>query len=529
MGLSPHRLAGFAAAWLLLLASAPARGQEARTVVVDSVHLHVGNVFTDQESEESWIYRTANSLRFQTREGVVRRELLFAAGDTVDVAVLEETERNLRALDLFRRVEVDTVRDGERLVARVSTRDAWSTLPVISGNIASDGTLTGRVGITERNLLGTGNFLSLAYRKGVDRDGGEIETYVHRLAGTQVDVGGGLAGFSDGRSAFWSIADPWRSQRDRLRVQLAGATADQRRLQYRVDSPTRRDTTEYRQHLYVQSLRVGIATVATARRVVRVEAVGRLRNERFLAEEDTGPVPDSVTADIGLFASFEEPRYREVAYLDGLNTQDVDLSIGATVGFRVAPEGWGYESDGIGPYVSVRGGTSLGKFLLRASVLASGLIDAGGLDSGRVLASTGAAFLGANRHATVLNLQGGILRAPAPGGEFDLGFSTAPRSYEPHSFVGTRALWGTLEHRWYVAPRILEQFGGALAAYFDFGGAWYVDQDPRWGSEIGIGIRTGSRLAPGVDSGRIDLGYRLGGDIDGSRFVLSIGTGFAFF
>lgn len=531
MRFSPHRLARVAAACLLVPGAAFAQDRDATAAHIDSVHVDVGNVFTEEEAERSWIYRTLNSIRFRTRKNVVERELLFRAGDPLDPALLEETERNLRALGVFRRVEVDTVSDGDRLVARVRTRDAWSTLPVIGGRVASDGTLTGRVGITESNLLGTGNYLSLLYRKRIDRDGGDVETRWRRLAGSEIDFWGGVALLSDGRNGFWSVGDPWRSLEDRYSILLAGAGADQRRLRYRTFTSSRRDTTEYRHYLYSQSVRLGLATIASPQRVVRVEVVGRVRNERFLLEpvDDLAPVPDSVSGDIGVFGTFLEPRFREFRYLDGLNTQDVDLSRAIVLGVRLAPEVFGYESLGVAPVVSVRGGAVAGRFLFRSAVLANGLFNAGGLDSGRVVASVTGGFVSGNRHATVLNLQGGAMRAPAPGTEFDLGFSSAPRSYEPHSFVGTRAVWGTLEHRWYVAPRVLDQFGGALAAYFDFGGAWYEDQDARWGSEVGFGIRTGTRLAPGVDSGRIDLGYRLGADVEGSRWVVSVGTGFAFF
>lgn len=499
---------------------------------IDSVHVQVENVFGAEDESEHWIYRTANSLRFKTRPGVVERELLFETGDSVDLAILAETERNLRALDLFRTVQVDTVVEDDRVIAVVHTRDAWSTLPILEGSFASDGTLIGRIGLTERNVLGTGNFLSLAYRKSTDRDGGEFASRWRRLSGTQIDLVADLALLSDGNVAAWSISDPFRSLEDRFTLRFGGATADRRRLQYRTLSPARRDTTRFRQHLYASSVTVGIAPIATPEKVMRLRATATVRNERYLAEpEDDAPlaVPDSVFADIGLFASLEYPRYRVVDYVDGLNQQDVDLSSGLTIGLRLAPESFGYARTGVGGHFAAQSGMSLGPVLMRAQLVANGLFNSVGLDSGRVVASVTGGVVTANRHATLLHIEGGLMNSPAPGQEFDLGFSRPPRSFEPHAFVGTRALWGTLEHRWYALPRILDQFGAALAAYFDFGGAWYADQDPRWGSEIGIGLRTSSRLAPDAESSRIDLGYRLGADVEGSRFVLSVGTGFTFF
>lgn len=519
---------------LLAVAPAALTAQESSSgaVTIDSVHVQAENVFSERAAREHWIYRTANSLRFQTRSGVVERELLFEPGDTLDLDLLDETERNLRALDLFRSVEVDTATVDGRLVALVRTQDAWSTLPILDGSFASDGTLTGRIGITEKNVLGTGNYLSVAYRKGTDRNGGEMSGILRRLAGSQVDVASDLYLLSDGNSFDWSIADPWRSLADRFELRFSGASADRRRLQYRTMSATRRDTSEFRHHLYRQDVTIGIASIATPTRILRFEASAGVRNERFLPQiGDDAPidVPDSVYAEFGMFVTYEQPRYREVGYVDGLNTQDVDLTTGVTLGARIAAQAFGYERTGIGPVLAVRGGATSGVFLVRASLLANGLFNSAGLDSGRVVAAVTAGAITGTRHSTLVSVRGGILESPPPGREFDLGFSTPPRSFEPHAFVGTRAIWGTLEHRWYVLPRILDQFGAALAGYVDFGGAWYEDQDARWGGEIGIGLRTSSRLSAAAESSRIDIGYRLGEGFEGGRLVLSVGTGFPFF
>jgi hypothetical protein len=131
-------------------------------------------------------------------------------------------------------------------------------------------------------------------------------------------------------------------------------------------------------------------------------------------------------------------------------------------------------------------------------------------------------------HSTVLHARAGLMENPPPGGEFDLGFAYPPRSWEPHSFVGTRTLWGTLEHRWFAFPRLFNLFGLGLAGFLDYGGAWYADQAPRWGGAAGFGLRTGSSRASGSETGRIDIGYRFGSDVSGSRWVLSFGVGWVF-
>ncbi len=515
---------------LMAQESAERDHDRATAPLIDEVFIDTDNVFGDAEAEDHWLYRKANSLRVRTRSWVVSRELLFAAGEPADSALLAETERNLRALGIFRRVDVDTVRVEGRLVARIITKDGWSTLPIISGRIASDGTLTGKLGLTEKNFLGTGNRISGAYRKDVDRDGAELGLRWRRLLASQVTISGNALLLSDGSSGAWQIRDPWRSMVDRTLVSVSGRIADRRRLRYRSISPTRSDTTEFRQHLYQQDLRVGRAITATPRKAIRIGALSTYRNERILAAADSLlPVPDSVFVDIGLFAQYQRPKFRVVSYLDGLNQQDVDLSTSIVLEARIAPSGFGYARTGFGPAIRVRGGVSAGPVMLRGDIVANGLFNSAGLDSGKVVAAVTAALLSGNRHATLLRIQGGVLSNPAPGNEFDLGFSVGLRGFEPHSFVGTRALWGTLEHRWYALPKILDQFGLGLAGYFDFGGAWFADQDSRWGSEVGIGLRTSSRLGATAESGRIDFGYLIGPGIAGSRLVISAGSSIRFF
>jgi len=498
--------------------------------LIDEVFIDTDNVFSDSEASKNWVYRTANALRFRTRSWVVSRELLFSAGEPADSATLEETERNLRAVGIFRHVKVDTTRVEGRLVARILTTDAWSTQPIITGRFASDGTFAGILGITEKNFLGTGNQISGAYLKEVDRDGAVLGLIWRRLLASQVNLSGNARLLSDGSSGSWRISDPWRSILDRTQVSIDGRVADRRRLSLRAVSPTGRDTTQFRQRLYRQDFRIGRALTATPKRAFRVGLVATYRNERFLAAADSLlAVPDSVFVDVGVFAQYRRPKFRVVSFLDGLTQQDVDLSTNVAFEARVAPSGFGYNRTGFGPAIRVRGGIASGPAMVRGDIFANGLFNSAGLDSGRVVASITGALVPGNGHATLLEVQGGVLNDPAPGNEFDLGFTTGLRGYEPHSFVGTRALWGTLEHRWYALPRILDQFGLALAGYFDFGGAWFADQDARWGSELGIGLRTSSRLASIAESGRIDLGYLLVPGLSGSRFVISAGTSVRFF
>ena len=68
-----------------------------------------------------------------------------------------------------------------------------------------------------------------------------------------------------------------------------------------------------------------------------------------------------------------------------------------------------------------------------------------------------------------------------------------------------------------------------LAAYGDYGGAWWSGSPERTGTDVGIGLRIGQTAgAADVCSRRIDLSWRFANDAVGSGWIVSIGRGFVF-
>ncbi|HXL85987.1 MAG TPA: hypothetical protein VN927_02200, partial [Gemmatimonadaceae bacterium] len=99
-------------------------------------------------------------MRRRTQPEVIRRELLFAPGDSVDTLRVAESLRRLRDLAFleYARVEAHECQTptGEVLSLQVVTRDGWTARPDIKSNKGSP-----RIGLTERDLLGTGRTVAL--------------------------------------------------------------------------------------------------------------------------------------------------------------------------------------------------------------------------------------------------------------------------------------------------------------------------------------------------------------------------------
>ncbi|HPF70894.1 MAG TPA: POTRA domain-containing protein, partial [Candidatus Krumholzibacteria bacterium] len=132
--------------------------------------LHVGeirivtrDIFSRHEVEDAALplrlMRGAmNGLHTNTRDFVLRRELLFRRGDRYEPALLEETERNLRALGWLsdaRVTAVDTTADGAVDVL-VETHEAWTLSTSFAYSLASGGNVRWNAQASEINFLGYG-------------------------------------------------------------------------------------------------------------------------------------------------------------------------------------------------------------------------------------------------------------------------------------------------------------------------------------------------------------------------------------
>lgn len=132
-----------------------------------------------------------NVFHLVTREHVVRRELLFRAGQPYDEKRVRESARNLRALPLvFAVVRIVTARASrpDRVIVVVITKDLWSLR--LNSQFSIGGGVFNYLSLmpTEQNFLGLAQRLSLYTY--IDRDTyslGQIYT-VPRLLGSRLQV-----------------------------------------------------------------------------------------------------------------------------------------------------------------------------------------------------------------------------------------------------------------------------------------------------------------------------------------------------
>jgi hypothetical protein len=246
VALRTWRFAVLIAATCLTASSGRAQtGAESRTAIqptIDRIAIVRDNVFTGAEKrtgilgDTPWLTSTpwganlnrwrgpddldiagwANRLHFKTQREVIEGELLFRRGEPLDPPLLDETERNLRALGFLRDASVTaTSSDSGRAEVTVRTRDAWTTEPRLSFGLIGGGHFTGAVGIAESNLFGFGKAIQFYRSSERFRDVNFLGYDDPRLLNTHWHLLGQGSEDSDGRVRnalleypFWSLRVP---------------------------------------------------------------------------------------------------------------------------------------------------------------------------------------------------------------------------------------------------------------------------------------------------------------------------------
>ena len=402
------------------------------TLVIRRVQLIRRDIF--DPNEQSWLARMGNRLHFQTRAPVIRREVLLRPGQLYDSALVAESERNLRALGIFRRVQIDSVRTDSGLVVQVLTKDGWSTQ--LDWRFRSTGgEVAFTLGLIETNLLGTASSAAIRYRHDPDRSSFALGFRRRRLFAGTVGLELGYENRSDGRLTGIGIDRPFFSTTSANSFRLSAVDEEARVLRFFEGEDLARDTLSRRFALARASYAWALRAATTG--YLRLGLTGQIRRDDSIEESSADPIPKTVTGTVGSYVVWNRSRFLVAQGFAGFaREEDVDLGTTVRVGLLVAPGLFGYEQDGLGPEVSARVGSRIPGGFGYLDGFADGLFTSVGLDSGTVQIGGTVVLQPAPRHVAVFHLEGGWLKDPVPGEEFDLGLGSGPRAFGSHSFTG---------------------------------------------------------------------------------------------
>ncbi|MDP3544485.1 MAG: BamA/TamA family outer membrane protein [Elusimicrobiota bacterium] len=502
-----------------LAAAPPKKPRLPAGLYVASIKIESHNVFdTDVPPENKLLYKAANRAHIRTRDAVIERELLFSVGEHFDPLLLEETERNLRALPFIRRAEVSAVVNKQGSVdVTVRTFDAW-TLEVVAGYKRAGGVTNVKGGFAEHNILGQGKSASAVYSK----DGDSV-------------------------SRAFDYKDRQFLRRKRLQFALAAAAAPgSRAYSIGVDRPFYASIARtafgggftYSEGRLAEVTRrtgelggsFGVALATSTKRTRRV-TLG-LATRRSISD---GPVPDvEQLTFFRLGGEWQELDFITARRIQNF-TRDEDFNLGLGVFPSVA---WAPRSPALGsassqilPRVDVTKGVAWeSQLLLLRSGYRSKYVN--GNNGGRVASFEASHFARGLRYQTwafhaALDL-GWQLR---DGEQLGLGELNGLRGYGLNRFTGSRRFLYNIEDRVYVWDNLLRVLDVGAVAFYDSGYVWPEGSSINLAdlrSSVGLGLRAAPSRSGGNSPVRVDLAFPVSRRTSFSSWSLSILAGQAF-
>jgi hypothetical protein len=530
-------------------------------LTVGHVEIHCADIFSGEEIEEAtslirFMRQAMNGVHFNTRQYVVRRELLFAEGDPFDPGALAETERNLRNLGYLNRIRVtptDTTADG-RVNILVSTRESWSLQTNLAYARSSGGDTRWSVQFADKNFLGHGATLGAGL--GADENSSYWNLWLHkrRVTSLGLQVGIDYAQRGDGHYRGLKLSRPFYAQNDPWAAAVSAWDGQTDVRHYFSNAgPVGVDPTSS-SSLYAKlpMRRQGVEFLFQKRlsdpaadRVWRLGVGGRITDQDLELDSQTlWQLSDDRFVDLGFLAEPGQPTARDQGttvypYLS-LNIQgrgwtkarfimkygpveDIPLDWGLTL--RTGPSG-----PAMGSTTGFGGATwyselefsrwlQLGPGLWNVS--GGGMWQAGDRDNRfhRFVLNTGwIVRRGPEKHPWITRVfaEYGSGERLAGSEALLLGLSRGLRTLEFDGMAGDRLVRWNLEQGKATDWEVLGLFRLGAAVFYNGGRAWWTDEASDFNDirhEVGAGLRLGPTRSASANVSRLDVSWALDGSV----------------
>jgi hypothetical protein len=514
-----------ACAALLLLNAWSAADADSAFPIIRSIQIDHKPVFTEDERLQvpylpdlTFIFRAANFLHIDTKEEVIRRELLVREGDPADPFLIEESERNLRALPYIREVKIlATPAPQGQVDLAVQTQDTWTTQPRASFTLGGGSSRTA-FGIVETNVLGYGKQVRLLYRSGLDRNSLLFAYVDPRLLGTRWAGFGDYQITSDGHVAEGGLQYPFFS----IETPLAGGSAYSNRSEIDKEfSHFGDEIASFRRELELSTTRLGHRLeISDADTLWRAGLFYIYEDERY-SDLSPGSPPELLPAnqrlsEPGIFLHREEIRYVREHHLNLFDrTEDVNLGNAFDGQIGYSWEELGARADE--PILTAwdRQGFDFGPgrkaFLFG---LITGRYEGGDLHNA-VAEIEGIAYYRWYlffEQTLVSRVKTDLARNLDKDTQLFLGNFNGLRGFDTRQFVGEKRFTFNLEDRLFFVNDLFHLVSLGAVVFFDSGYVWAPNQGVDFrdlATSVGIGLRIDAPRSSGEALFSLDIGFPL--------------------
>ncbi len=497
----------------------------------------IGHIYIDREdvfntsdpTQKAALYRIANAIHMRTHEQVVRRELLFKPGDAYNPRLIEETERNLRRFSFFREAKIEPVQnENGDIDINIMTKDTW-TLEPQAGFSRVGGQNKSKVGVLERNLLGTGKSVSAFYNQDQQGTNRTFTYHDQQFFGRHLDLTGGYVDSQDFRQYGGSLSHPFYSTLTPYSFSVSEFFTDEE-VPFLVDA---NETGRFERESRVFDASIGRSFSPNTHRTLQGTIGYHHESKQYMRL--AGDLNDSLKPNSELSLIVPGLAWQKINFITERHIEksdrDEDFNLGAGVNGNIGI-GEDFKRPGVVQVLPKLGGQighqwSPGHFAMLNGNYHSRLADD---ETNDLLAHLDLQYF--NRVRPWSTLAGHVFYDHGyqldPENRLLLGEDTGLHAYPIGKFAGERRFLMNFEDRFFFADDVWHLVSFGATTFFDSGYAWDPGETFKLRSAIGAGLRIFFTRSSRNDPVRIDLAYALNNNGKSSPLVLSIRSGIKF-
>lgn len=458
---------------------------------IGEIEIQVNKIFDETKPKENnALYRLANRLQVNTREQVIRSQLLFAPGEPLDVTVLEESLRILYGREYLLDVDLKLLRScGDKVDLKVSVRDAWVMEPKLSYG-RQGGENSSSIGLRDGNFLGSGSEVALIYQRDAERNKIVYRYRTEHFLGQRLTADFYHADLSDGSNRSLLLEKPFYSVNTRWSY---GVESSETKLLNKIRFNDE-VLNEFSQTTSLDSAFVGHAVNVQDDHTHRVKVGVSDQNNTFEEELATERLPEDERQRY-TWVEFEKVtnQYEQYINLNYIGRTE-DVAIGTTYAVRLGLGEFGHGDAlyrGFGRFSKILGLSQNHLFQINLDADLIYNVDQSSYSDSIIGVSANYNYFINDRHRWYYSLSYDWGDQLAEYRQLTIGETDGMRGYPLAYQRGDKRYIAHIERRFYSDLHWFNLIRVGMVMFLDFGGAWGADdfRDTHHLQSVGLGLR----------------------------------------